>query len=474
MSFLQNLFGTISGTSVYSRVNTGIGFIPKDGNGGTIEIKGQNVQWLGLRSREMQKWAYDYCFPLASVVDRLAEADLTGELEILRKGGKGKDDYATSPYAQRLKKLFANPNPLQSYEQFRGQQIVYKKIFGFCPVLPVMPAGMESFYDKSFAVALINLPPWLFDVSGTKAMIGQSTIEGLVKEYKVTILNKEIKFRPDQLFILDDGFMQDENCDFLLPKSKLIGLDFAISNICAAMEADNVLLKKRGPLGFISHDAGAVKDSVAGYLPMTQKEKDEVQLALTQYGLTWSQYQYAISRTAVKWNPMSYDVNQLGTKDTVIAGEKAICHRYGYSYILYEDSGATFSNQNGAHKALYQNNVIPNSKRDMNTYNQFFQTSDNNVVITLDYSDLPILQENEKEKADAIMALNNALKLEYENNLITRNQWLTSRGYDTIEGGDVYRKDEQTVSADQSVNPGSGQTGDQTDSVSGSDATQNQ
>ncbi len=469
MSFLMNLFGTIGGTgAVLYRAKTDIGFIPKDANGGTIDIKGQNVQWLGLRSREMQKYAYDYCFPLASVVDRLAEADLTGDLEILRKGGKGKDDFATSPYAQRLNKLFANPNPLQSYEQFRGQQIVYKKIFGFCPVLPIMPSGMESMNDKSFAVALINLPPWLFDVCGTKMMVGQSTIEGLIKEYKITILNKEIHLRPDQLFILDDGFMQDENCDFLLPKSKLVGLDFAISNICAAMEADNVLLKKRGPLGFISHDAGAVKDSVAGYLPMTQKEKDEVQLSLTQYGLTWSQYQYAISRTAIKWNPMSYDVNQLGTKDTVIAGEKAICHRYGYSYILYEDSGATFSNQNGAHKSLYQNNIIPNADRDMNTYNQFFATSENNVVITLDYSDLPILQENKKEQAEAIMALNNALKLEYENNLITRNQWLTSRGYDTVDGGDVFFRDERKTEQN------SNESNTQGAKLPGEDSTQNE
>jgi hypothetical protein len=436
MSFFNNLFGTIANGHNFP-MPSGISFIP-DGKGGTIEIKGE-AQWLGLRDRTMQKWAYDYCFPLASVIDRLAEADLTGTIEILRRNGKGKQDYATSEYARRLNKLFQNPNPLQSWEQFRGQQTVYKKIFGFCPVLPIFPSGMSR--DKSMAVALVNLPPWCFDVEGTKELLYQSEIEGIVKKYKVTILGKTVEFEPDQLFILTDGFIQDENYDYLLPKSRLIGLDFAISNICAAMEADNVLLKKRGPLGFISHDAAATKDSVAGYLPMSPKEKDEIQDSLSKYGLNWSQFQYVISRQAIKWNPMSFDSNQLGTKQTVIDGTKAICNRYGYDYILYEASASTFANQSGAHKSFYQNNVIPNNSKDMNSYEQFFEAEENNIVITTWYGDLPILQEDEAQKAAAAKAWNEALIIEWENNLITRNQWLTARGYDTVPDGDVYYKD---------------------------------
>lgn len=436
--FFNNLFGSIAGDSgILQRLEPGIDFIPINGQGGTIDIKGQDASWLGLQNRLMQKWAYEYCFPLASVVDRLAEADTTGVIEILRYKGKGKEDFATSAWAQRMNKLLAQPNPLQSWEQFRGQQIVYKKIFGFCPVLPIMPSSIS---DRSYAVAIINLPPWTFDAVSTNKMLGQSEIEGLVQEYTCNLLGEKKHFTPDQLFILNDGFMQDENCNWLLPKSKLVGLDMAVSNICAAMEADNVLLKKRGPLGFISHDAAATKDSVSGYLPMTTKEKTEIQDSLQQYGLSWNQFQYAISRQAIKWNPMSYNVTELGTKDTVISGEKAICHRYGYSYILYEDSGATYANQSGAHKALYQNNVIPNNTKDLGKYNEWFESVENNCTIVADFSDLPILQENEKEKADAAKAWNDALKIEYESGLITKNQWLTARGYETIAGGDEYFK----------------------------------
>lgn len=460
-TFLNNLFGSIAGQNLLlNNVPDGISFIPIDGAYNTLDIKGNNATWLGLQNKLMQKYAYEFCYPVASVVDRLAEADITGELEILRYKGKGKEDEATSPYAKRMKALLERPNPLQSWEQFRGQQVVYKKIYGFCPVLPIMPAGFEG--DKSYAVALLNLPPWTFNAVPTGKYVGQSALDGFVKEYTVEILNSKASFRPDQLFILTDGFTLDETQFFLLPKSRLVGLDMAVSNICAAMEADNVLLKKRGPLGFISHDAAAVKDSVAGYLPMTNKEKEEIQTNLTQYGLNLQQFQYAISRQAVRWNPMSYDTKQLGTKETVVAGEKAICHRYGYSYILYEDSGATFSNQNGAQKGLYQDNVIPNNSKDMGMYDKFFGAEANNCTIKMCFDDLPILQENEKEKADAAKAWNEALLIEWENNLITKNQWLTARGYDTIPDGDVYyddvKKPEPAPIPGQNPNPNEQET----------------
>lgn len=391
----------------------------------------------------MQKYAYEFCYPVAAVIDRLAEADINGEIEIYRKEGKGKEKKATSSWATRMRALLEQPNPLQSWEQFRGQQLVYKRVFGYCPVLPIMATGI---FDKSYCLAMINLPPWTFEATSTGKFFNQSKIDGLVKEYKCTILNSEMKFTPDQIFILEDSFVQDEIASFLLPKSRLVGLDMAISNVCAAMEADNVLLKKRGPLGFISHDAAATKDAVAGYLPMTPDEKNELQTSLTQYGMSLDQFQFVISRQAMKWNPMSFNVTELGTKDTVVAAEKAICHRFGYSYILYEDSGATFANQSGAHKALYQNVIIPNAEKDFTKYNKFFEADAENCEIEICFDELPIMQEDEVQKANAAKIWDDVYELEYKAGLITLNQWLNERGYDSRPDGDTYYK-APTVSA---------------------------
>ncbi len=218
----------------------------------------------------------------------------------------------------------------------------------------------------------------------------------------------------------------------------MIGLDMAVSNICAAMEADNVLLKKKGPLGFISGNGG--KDGMGSVMPMQEKEKNELQSALTQYGLTLAQFQYVISRSPATWNPMSYDVKQLGTKETVVAGEKAICHRFNWPYILYEMSDSAYSaNGTNAEKNAYTSNVIPNNLKDFSLYNKFFKAKDNNAKIGCDFSDTPCLQADKKTEAEARKSMNDAYQVEYDNDLITKNQWRTAMGYDTVEGDDVYK-----------------------------------
>jgi len=438
-NFISSLFGTIAGFPVGR--NTGMSFIPLDSSGKTLEIKGDQATWLGLKSRQMQKYAYDYCYPVASVCDRLAEYDITGIIEVLRAEGKGKENFATNSWAQNINKLFGQPNPMQSWEQFRGQQVIYKKVFGFCPVLPLVPAGMTP--DN--ATAMINLPPWLFDYESTKKFLYTSKLEEIVKEWRITILGKTFTLRPDQVIILEDSFMQDEETDFLLPQSRLVGLDMAVSNICRAMEANNVLLTKRGPLGFISHDAAAVKDSVAGYIPMSKSEKDDLQTQLSNYGLSLAQYQYVISKQAVKWNPMSYNVTELGIDPTVVSGSKAICHRYGFPYTLFEQQDATYANGLNAEKGVYQNNVIPNNNKDLNKYNKFFKAAENNGKIVSNFNKVAALQEDELARAQAAKAWNDTLLIEWDNNLITKNQWLEARGYEKVADGDKYKKDYVTT-----------------------------
>jgi hypothetical protein len=443
--FFTNLFGTIAQNSGLSYGSGGTfgqpDFIPigtegENGQENILKISGRDAQWLGLENRLQQKYAYEYCFALAAVVDRLAEADTNGVIQILRKQGKGAEDFATSPFAQRMNRLFEQPNPSQSWEEFRAQQKVYMKIYGYCPVLPVLPIG---FTDPSEATMLLNLPPWFFDVKPLMDGSGFPKVD----HYICNFIGKQLIFQPNELMMLTDSFVMDEFRNYLLPKSKLVGLDMAVSNLCVAMEADNVLLRKKGPLGFISHDSAATKDNVAGYLPMTEKEKREIQGDLAKYGLNWAQYQYVVSRQAIKWNSMSFDVKQLGTKETITQSVKAICWRYNYDYVLLENTDATYANGNTAGKALYQNNVIPGSIKDMHKYEKYFGFADNNCKLNSDFSHLPVLQEDAQEQGKAKQYANTGLQIEYLNDIITVNEWRTAQGYDTIPDGDVYYSQSQ-------------------------------
>lgn len=449
--FFNDLFGTIGRNSGLSRSPAGISFIPDGSGGETIDIKGDSVKWLGLANPLQQKYAYDYCYPLASVVDKLAEYDIAAKIRCVRKSGKGKKEDATSPYANRLMARLKQPNPLQTWEQFRGQQTVYKRIHGFCPVLPLLASGFE--HDPSSVSSMINIPPWCFDVDPTGQIIGTTELGELIRKYVITILGKTIEVNSNEVIILEDSFMQNPEKGFLLPQSKLVGLDMAISNICSAMEANNVLLKKKGPLGFISHDAAAAKDSIAGYIPMTPGEKKEMQAELSKYGLSWQQFQYVVSRVPAKWNPMSYNVTELGIDATIIRGEKAICSRFNYAYPLYAQPEGFFGGGvvDNAQSDLYESNIMPNLRKDLKKYEKFFKTDDNNCELEGDFSEVSCLQEDKLDKNLSDAKLVEVLSKEYDQDIITKNQWLEQRGYEKVADGDKYKSEYGTN--DQEVDP---------------------
>src|SRR5688500_4930128 len=104
----------------------------------------------------MQYWAYNYCSPLAAVIDRLAEADTNGELQIVNADYTVRENYRKDPKVNRVMNLLSRPNPIQTWEEFNSEQVVICKIYGYCPVFAVIPAGM----DRSHAVSLWNLNPY--------------------------------------------------------------------------------------------------------------------------------------------------------------------------------------------------------------------------------------------------------------------------------------------------------------------------
>ncbi len=433
----NNLFGSIAGLAPVR--GSGRDFIPKNNKGGVISLtgKGSEASWLGLKSVEMQKYAYMYCAPLASVIDGIASADSNGRIKIVKNDDTF--EVSKSGYAKRMATLLKRPNPMQTWTQFRAQQVCYKNSYGYCAIFPVMPAGMKFKDDPSFATSLWNLPPWLCRLTPTRKMFGQMDQEGIIESLSITILGSEVTLTGDQFFTVDDGFMVDENNSYMTPMSKMVGLDWNVSNILAAMEADNVLLRKKGPLGFISHDAAAVKDSVAGYIPMTKMQKKELQENLGQYGMTWDQFQYVISRQAVKWNPMSFSVKDLETKETVKQGIDGICDRYNYPRVLLANVAAgTPSSQETALKYLYQNNVIPSNYGDMEEYNYYFKMEENGILITTNFDHLPVLQEDTNRAGLALKAKTDAITAQYMFKVITLNRMRIILGEAPIDGGDTY------------------------------------
>jgi Phage portal protein len=426
----HNLFGTL-GTQNLGALGQ-YGFIPIDGQGATLNLTDNiDAQWLGLASKNMQYWAYNYCSPLAAVIDKLAEADTNGRIEFLNPDGTTKSNFSGNPRLKRISTLLKRPNPLQTWEEFNSQQVVLCKIFGYCPVFAVCPAG----FDKSYSSSLWNLNPFYCYPQRNMSfdMESKSKDNSIISFWQLSIWGKSYQIPNSDILLIKDGYIDSTTTNMGLPISKVAGLDYFVSNICAAMEADNVLLKKKGPLGVFSYDA---KPDMAGLLPMPPKDKDALQNDLARYGLTSGQLQYVISKSPIKWNAMSFNLRDLMTKETVRQGVDGICDRFGYPPELMSGKNATYENRNSAEKFLYQNNVIPFSLRRMARYSQFFELDE--VSLNLDYDHLPVLQEDIMHAGQARKAKSEGLTLDWQNGLITWNEYRFLQDLDMVAGMDIY------------------------------------
>ena len=429
----NNLFGTLGARSGMGVGLGSVDFLPTDAKNGIMMLRdniGEQAAWKGLSSKFMQHWAYLVCSPVAAVIDRLAEADTNGRVEFINTDGTTRTSYKKNPKLNRIWNLMNNPNPMQTREEFNTNQLVICKIFGYCPVIAVRPAGM----DNSYTTAFWNVNPVLctpernenFDIYLDPRPI---------KNWKVRLHGKEYNVDPEDMIIVKDGFLNNENDNLGLPISRLEGLDYFVSNICAAMEADNVLLRKKGPLGAFTYDP---KPDMAGWTPMTPAQRREVQESLNSYGLSHGQNQYAISPYPIKWNAMSFNVRDLMTKETVRQSTDSICDRMNYPAELMSGKNATYENRSSAEKFLYQNNIIPFSLRRMACFDTFFGLGLDDVSIILDYDHLPVLQENVGQAGLALKATTEAVVQQWTSGLITWNQIQERLDQDTVSGMDIY------------------------------------
>lgn len=420
-----NLFGSIARGKFPSSTNKD--FIPIDGNGKVFQTSDGSVNptWLGLDSKNMQYWAYRFVSPLASVIDRTAEADTNGRIEFLDANGATVKKTNYVPKLKKLVQLFKKPNPFQTWEEFNAQQMVFCKVFGYCPVWCLKPAGFQRHETEM----MINLNPYLFTPERNESYDPtDTTIEenNVILKWKGRILGKEVNVPAIDCILVKDGYLDTD--DLGLPVSKIAGLDYDISNICASKEADNVLLKKKGPLGVFSYVA---RPDLAGVTPMKPGDKDDLQKDLSNYGLSWNQLQYVVSKNPIKWEPMSFNLRDLMTKETARQGIDSICDRFGYPAELMSGKNATYENRTSAERYFYQTVIIPFSLRRMALYNEFFKMEE--YVITMDFDHLPILRSAMDRKT-----MSDSIQVDWEGGRLTWNECRDEMEMDRVAGMDMY------------------------------------
>lgn len=370
--------------------------------------------------------AYLKCPPLSSIINRKAQAHINGKTWVMDSNGKE----SGSAQAKKIRKLLAKPNPLQSWKQFEAQQKIYMQLFGFCIVLPIIPAGFEK-YGPIEASSIWNIPPYMVDITETSKLFYQTDMSGIVQHIHLNYKGVQTDLPLTNLGVFKD-FVPSFNT-LILPESRVCLLEKSINNIIAALESENEIISYAGSQGIITPDNGGGQYvSIA----MSPEEKLALQTDFKrQYGIRRGQFRYIISPAAIKWQSMGTDPRKLMLIEFIAENSVEICNGYSLPPFLMGLRDATFNNQNAAEKGWYQNSIMPEADSVYEEWNLFFRTATWGDELQKDFSHLPILQEDAGAKATARKTLDDALLIEFGKGLITLDDWLIELGRDPLEGG---------------------------------------
>jgi phage portal protein BeeE len=262
---------------------------------------------------------------------------------------------------------------------------------------------------------LTNLPPAQIEINTTGKIYRQNDISEVIKNYKLERGDSYEIFETNE--INHTRVVNGKNP--IKGESPMIPIYMPISNIRASYEFRNVIMNKKGALGILSNNS---KDS-QGAIPLTPAERERLDKEYNRmFGIQKEKSQVIMTNTALTWQAMTFPTKDLMLFEEVNADFNSIIDQYGLNDNLFtRDKGATYENLAEGMKQAYQSTIIPEAEELAMNRSQLFGLVERGEWLELDYSHIPALQENLKEKAEVLEKKANAF-----NTLLQTGQYSTN------------------------------------------------
>lgn len=388
--------------------------------------RGQNMWYFGndgtefkfqYSGHESSLKAYRCCPPVTAIINKKAQAFVNGKTWILDKEG----NEAQTIDATKLRKLLARPNALQTWRQFEAQAYIYSQVFGYSVLLPIKPVGYTRNIDAGM---LWNIPPYMVDIEETKKLFYQDNANGIIKKVVINLNGLKTELNADEVYFIKDFSPSFDSP--IIPESRIRPLEMPINNIIGSLESRNVLINYRGALGILTPE----KDQF-GIAPVDSDYKEILQGEFSRYGLSKRQWKFIISEAALKWQPMGVPTKDLMLFEEMEDDIMRVCDGLNFPFPLMSNTrnnNLGGSNTDPNHTLLYQGAILPEADNFYEQLNHFFGLEELGLRLDKDYKHISALQGDQVKEATARLILNQALKIQYENGLISKNQWLIALG----------------------------------------------
>lgn len=291
-------------------------------------------------------------------------------------------------------KLLNNPNVIQNGSELLTDYYVYKAVFGNSFIYKLYPEGFKPVLEN--IKALWNIPSQYMYPVLTGKLFQQTDINEIIEKYWFGI-SKDVEFTTSDILLKNDIGIKYINGQYVLGQSRLIGLGKALSNIVAAYSSRNVLMNSRGAIGAW---VNASKDATGATWPMKKGEKEDIQRNIDRnYGLTGGRSTIMVTNQDIRWEGNTFDNRKLQLLEETEQDFFKICDAFATPKELFSNTkGSTFTNKDSAERSFYRNRIIPTANDLANAMTNFLFIEDGKL--TLDFSHLEILQEDEKIKAE--------------------------------------------------------------------------
>lgn len=314
---------------------------------------------------------------LKLVIDNIAELVSSGKW--ILKNSKG-EIIEKHPILDLLDK----PNALQNGRQFITNMVISQSVFGNAFIY------QNKATQSSTPSQLWNIKGDELEIKTTGKFYKQIDINKIITSIDFKNKKDSDTFTPDEIIII-----KGNGTELIIEPSKIETLHSQISNLHSAYESRGAIIKDRGALGIIS-----VGNMKGDKVPMSTKEKEEVEKkAKTEYGIGRGKTKMNYSSVPVNYTPLTFPTKDLLLFEEVADDFNVIIDTYGYnSNLISKETGATFENVKESLKLVYQNTVIPLAENVSNILTNAFNLDGN--VLSLDYSHIPVLQENRVEQSE--------------------------------------------------------------------------
>ncbi len=342
---------------------------------------------------------------LAAPVNYMAKSFSTGEYEI-----KLNDKLVE----HKLIDLFKNPHPLFNESDFK-QNIAKNLIcFGVAFIWVNTPAMIEN-SKGMYVIPSWRVEPFVGNIED-RELRSSENIKDLIKKYVVQTENRKIEISTNEIIQIRQNIDVSIVNQYLKFTSPLKPLEKALLVTPAIYDSMQNLLNNGGMKGFIASDTG---DNINN-IPITPEEKTHLQKEFRQYGSKSGQFDVAFTKHSLKYVPITARIKDMLLSEQRELIKTVIADILGFDNVLL--NSAKSSNYGvfykEARKSLFSETIIPlaNNYTDALT-NHFFEFRKNKI--SLNYSNLEVFSEDEKQKAEKteietnyIINLNKSVRLQ--------------------------------------------------------------